>query len=308
MHGRHGREDVRARRRRRRAPERSSSTTPLRRSPRKLRQVDLREQDVVGAGLRQQRERARIHDRVVGDRPGVERVARGERSSGTRSRDADRELVRKRRERDACGLALVGEQRALAARLGDRRDPDPARGACAVRAPRASRRGRGSRSPRSRPCRRSSAENARAEPTSGAGVRERRAGGRLRASHLQADDRLPGLGRALERQRRTPPAAARSRGRARSPACPRPRRETRARSAASRFTSPPEETTQRKPILRPAGENASPIEPDCATTETCPGRKVAGTVPIQVRRPVRGRDAHAVRAEDSRPGLVDEPA
>ncbi len=77
MHGRHGREGgsalhgVGESANDHLAPDRFVGPT-------KVRQVDLGDQDVVGAGLRQQGERARIHDRLVGDRPCVERVARGE--------------------------------------------------------------------------------------------------------------------------------------------------------------------------------------------------------------------------------------
>ena len=52
-------------------------------------------------------------------------------------------------------------------------------------------------------------------------------------------------------------------------------------SAASVTASPPDETTERKPTRGPIPRSASAIDPDCETTETRPGRKVSGTVPIQ---------------------------
>ena len=39
-------------------------------------------------------------------------------------------------------------------------------------------------------------------------------------------------------------------------------------SAASLTSSPPQETTTRKPIRGPQAMSASAIEPDCATTDT----------------------------------------
>ena len=82
-------------------------------------------------------------------------------------------------------------------------------------------------------------------------------------------------------------AAERSRGRARSPASPRPRRGNATRSAASRLISPPRRR-RAKTDPRPAGEiNASPIEPDWTTADDMarqervrhgadPGRRAVG--------------------------------
>ncbi len=59
------------------------------------------------------------------------------------------------------------------------------------------------------------------------------------------------------------------------------------KSARSRESSLPAETTVRKPTRGPQARNASPIEPEWATQATCPGTKasVPATVPSQSETP-----------------------
>ena len=154
----------------------------------KLRQVGEREQHVVRAGLRQQLERPRVDDLLVRHRPGVERVA-GVEIVGELCLQCGGELGRQRLERDARRLGVVGEQRALATRLGDRGDTRAARPAAAAEDLErldelvevlhldrsvAAQHGR-ERAHRADECSR---------------VRQRGARGCLGAPHLEADDRL----------------------------------------------------------------------------------------------------------------------
>ena len=61
------------------------------------------------------------------------------------------------------------------------------------------------------------------------------------------------------------------------------------KSATSRFSSPPSDTTRRKPTRGPSVVSASAIEPDCARTPTSPGRKDGDRVPIQGEPPGAAR-------------------
>ena len=147
--GRHRAEDARVRSRSARERAQRQLAPLVVRRVAELRQVGLRDEDVERARLGHELERARVDElALVCDAPRVERVS-GREVVRERGAQARRELGRERLERDPGRLRLVGEQRALAARLGDRRR-------CASRA--ASRLGRGSRasrrargSPRPRP-------------------------------------------------------------------------------------------------------------------------------------------------------------
>jgi hypothetical protein len=163
----------------------------------KLREVDLREQDVVLAGSREQLEAARVDALGFVDGPRVERIPRVEE---VRELGLQRlaQAIRKRPERDAHFLGPIGEERTLTAGLGNGRNPE------AVRPP-----------PAAQHLQRLdevvdvvdldrlvAAEERRERLVRAdrrAGVRDRRARPRGRAPDSQADDRLLGLCKQLER-------------------------------------------------------------------------------------------------------------
>ncbi len=158
----------------------------------KLRQVGEGEEHVVRARLRQQLERSRVDDALVGHRPGIERVA-GVEKVRELGAQVGRELRGQRLERDAGRLRVVCEQGALATGLRHGCDARPARPTAAAEYLEgldelvevlhldrsiAAQDGR---------------ERAhRADERSG--VRQGRSRGRLGAAHLEADDRLAGGG------------------------------------------------------------------------------------------------------------------
>ena len=171
-------------------------------------------------------------------------------------------------------LRLVGQQRALAAGLGDARDP------LSRRPP-----------PASEDLerldelvevadldRRVSAEHCRERalgPDERSGVRERCTCGRLRASHLEADDGLAGVGaplQSVDERLRAPDGLQEEADRWVLESSAKKARK----SAASVTASAPEDTTQRSPMRPPRERNASAIDPTDrglrrAPTQSCPG-------------------------------------
>ena len=163
-----------------------------------LGQVGLRNEDVERPRLGHELERAGVHDALVRDGPGVERVPGREvvRELGP---EPAGEVLRQRLERDSRGLGLVGEQRALAARLGDGRDPRAARPSTASEdLERLDELVEVLDLDRAVPLEDGRERAARADQ--GTRMGERGAGGGLRPPDLQADDDLPGERAPLERR------------------------------------------------------------------------------------------------------------
>ena len=161
--------------------------------------VDLREQDVEGSRPREQLERAweDLLHRV--DRPGVERVLGGLEIRELVAQCA-RELRRQRREGRPGRLARVREQRSLASRLGDRGDAGSPRPSLpAEHLERLDEVGEVLDLDRAVAAQQSREGLCRADERAGVGERDARPG--RRASDLQADDGLVGLGEELERAR-----------------------------------------------------------------------------------------------------------
>ena len=145
----------------------------------------------------EQLERPRVDLRLVRDAPRVEGVSRRE-VVRERFGQRTRELVRERLERDPGSLRLVCEQRALSARLRDRGDARPLGPA----APAEDFEGLDELVEVGDLDRGVPPEH-RGERALGADERarvgERRPRRRLRATDLEADDRLPGLGAPAQR-------------------------------------------------------------------------------------------------------------